>query len=300
MPDRDTLEVDVLFVGGGPASLAGAIRLRQLAAAEGREISVMVIEKGGEIGNHGLSGAVVDPKSLHELFPGEDITGGLDAPVTSDEMWFLTGGGKIAAPFIPPVLNNHGKYVALAQSAHEVARRKSRSRSVPTCSRRSPAKNCCGTARRRARTARVIGVRVGDKGVGRDGSAQGELRARSRSLGEGRRARRGPARHARQDGGRAARARSRPRSASLRGRHQRALASSGRAARAGQRDPHARRAAAERYVRRRLDLRDERRRHRHRPRHRTRLRRPDDRPAQSLPADEDCCPRSGRCSRAAR
>ena len=68
MPERDSLEVDVLFVGGGPASLAGAIRLRQLAAAAGREIAVMVIEKGGEIGNHGLSGAVVDPRALHELF----------------------------------------------------------------------------------------------------------------------------------------------------------------------------------------------------------------------------------------
>ena len=112
MPERDSLEVDVLFVGGGPASLAGAIRLRQLAARAGREVSVMVIEKGGEIGNHGFSGAVVDPKSLHELFPDEDITGGLDAPVASDQMWYLTGGGKIKAPLVPPVLNNHGKYIA--------------------------------------------------------------------------------------------------------------------------------------------------------------------------------------------
>src|SRR5271154_3877177 len=111
MPERDSLDVDVLFVGGGPASLAGAIALRRLAAAAGRDISVMVIEKGGEIGNHGFSGAVVDPKSLHELFPGEDITGGLDAPVSSDAMWFLTKSGKIPAPIIPPVLNNHGKYI---------------------------------------------------------------------------------------------------------------------------------------------------------------------------------------------
>src|ERR1700761_158069 len=99
MPERDSLDVDVLFVGGGPASLAGAIRLRQLAAAAGRELSVMVIEKGGEIGNHGLSGAVVDPKSLLELFPGEDISAGLDAAVSGDEMWFLTAGGKVRAPF---------------------------------------------------------------------------------------------------------------------------------------------------------------------------------------------------------
>src|SRR6202046_1621268 len=96
---RDSLDVDVLFVGGGPASLAGAIRLKQLASVAGAELSVMVIEKGGEIGNHGLSGAVVDPKSLLELFPGEDITAGLDAPVSGDGMWFLSGSGKIKAPF---------------------------------------------------------------------------------------------------------------------------------------------------------------------------------------------------------
>lgn len=112
MPERDRLEVDVLFVGAGPASLAGAIRLRRVAAEAGTDLAVMVIEKGGEVGNHGLSGAVVDPRSLHELFPGEDVTGGLDAPVSSDEMWFLTAGGKLRAPFVPSVLDNHGKYVA--------------------------------------------------------------------------------------------------------------------------------------------------------------------------------------------
>ena len=108
MAERDSLEVDVLFVGAGPASLAGAIRLRQLAAAAGAEIAVMVIEKGGEIGNHGFSGAVVDPKALAELFPGEDITGGLDVAVGSDALWFLTNGGKIKAPFTPPA-NSGGK-----------------------------------------------------------------------------------------------------------------------------------------------------------------------------------------------
>src|ERR1700682_557545 len=88
MPQRDSLEVDVLFVGGGPASLAGAIRLQQLAKAASVELAVMVIEKGGEIGNHGFSGAVVDPKALHELFGDEDITGGLDVPAARDALWF--------------------------------------------------------------------------------------------------------------------------------------------------------------------------------------------------------------------
>jgi len=69
MAERDTLEVDVLFVGAGPASLAGAIRLCQLAKERNRELSVMVIDKGGEIGSPGHSGAVMDPRALNELLP---------------------------------------------------------------------------------------------------------------------------------------------------------------------------------------------------------------------------------------
>ena len=69
MPERDRLEVDVLFVGAGPASLAGAIRLGQLASEAGRALEILVIEKGGEIGHHGISGAVMDPRALDELLP---------------------------------------------------------------------------------------------------------------------------------------------------------------------------------------------------------------------------------------
>ena len=66
---RDQLEVDVLFVGAGPASLAGAIRLGQLAKAAGRDLEILVIEKAAEIGNHGISGAVMDPRAINELLP---------------------------------------------------------------------------------------------------------------------------------------------------------------------------------------------------------------------------------------
>src|SRR4029077_11779937 len=98
MPERDSLEVDVLFVGAGPASLAGAIRLRQLAAERGSELSVMVIEKGGDIGNHGISGAVLDPRALDELLPDWKAKGApIEAPVAHDELWFLTKRGKIKA-----------------------------------------------------------------------------------------------------------------------------------------------------------------------------------------------------------
>jgi electron-transferring-flavoprotein dehydrogenase len=184
MAERDSLEVDVLFVGGGPASLAGAIRLRQLAATAGTELSVMVIEKGGEIGNHGLSGAVVDPRSLHELFPGEDITGGLDAPVAGDAMWFLTPGGKIAAPLVPPVLNNHGKYVASLSTLTKWLGAKAEAAGADVFPA-FPGQELLWDGER------VVGVRVGDKGIGKDGTPKSnfepgpDLRAKVTVLGEG-------------------------------------------------------------------------------------------------------------------
>ena len=184
MVERDSLEVDVLFVGGGPASLAGAIRLRGLAAEARREISVMVIEKGGEIGNHGFSGAVVDPKSLLELFPGEDITGGLDAPVSGDEMWFLTSRGKFKAPFTPPVLNNHGKYVASLNRLTKWLGAKAEAAGVDVFPA-FPGQELLWDG------DRVTGVRVGDKGIAADGSHKAnfepgpDLMAKVVVLGEG-------------------------------------------------------------------------------------------------------------------
>jgi electron-transferring-flavoprotein dehydrogenase len=115
MPQRDRLEVDVLFVGAGPASLAGAIRLGQLARAAGRALEVLVIEKGGEVGHHGISGAVMDPRALDELLPNWRESAPVESPVTSDQLWFLTSRGKIKAPFTPPPLQNHGKYVTSLQ-----------------------------------------------------------------------------------------------------------------------------------------------------------------------------------------
>ncbi|HEY5348905.1 MAG TPA: electron transfer flavoprotein-ubiquinone oxidoreductase [Candidatus Lustribacter sp.] len=184
MPERDSLEVDVLFVGGGPASLAGAIRLAGLARAAGRELSVMVIEKGGEIGNHGFSGAVVDPKSLLELFPGEDVTGGLDAPVSGDEMWFLTRRGKIKVPFTPPVLNNRGKYVASLNRLTKWLGAKAEAAGADVFPA-FPGQELLWDG------DRVCGVRVGDKGIAADGSHKAnyepgpDLKAKVVVLGEG-------------------------------------------------------------------------------------------------------------------
>ena len=111
---REAMEYDVVIVGGGPAGLASAIRLKQLAAERGREASVCVLEKGGELGAHILSGAVMDPRALGELFPDWKARGApLNTPVTEDRFLFLSETGARATPafMLPKALSNHGNYV---------------------------------------------------------------------------------------------------------------------------------------------------------------------------------------------
>ncbi len=114
MAQREVMEYDVVVVGAGPAGLAAAIRLKQLAAAAGGEITVCVLEKGSEVGAHILSGAVMDPRALNELLPDwQQNNAPLNAPVSEDRFLFLTENSALKVPnfMLPACFQNHGNYV---------------------------------------------------------------------------------------------------------------------------------------------------------------------------------------------
>jgi electron-transferring-flavoprotein dehydrogenase len=114
MSERESMQYDVVVVGAGPAGLATAIRLKQLCAEKGKDFSVCVVEKGSEVGAHILSGAVIDPRAIAELFPDWKAKGApLNQPVTQDRFLFLTRERAFKVPdwMLPACFANHGNYI---------------------------------------------------------------------------------------------------------------------------------------------------------------------------------------------
>src|SRR5919206_3412012 len=114
LPEREAMEFDVVVVGGGPSGLAAAIRLKQLAAERGEDISVVVVEKGSEVGAHILSGAVIDPIAVNRLLPDwRELDAPIRTPVTEDRFVYLGPSGSVRLPnfMMPRLMSNEGNYV---------------------------------------------------------------------------------------------------------------------------------------------------------------------------------------------
>jgi electron-transferring-flavoprotein dehydrogenase len=181
--DRETLDIDVVFVGAGPASLAGALHLGRLARARNLPLSIAVLEKGKEVGAHALSGAVLDPRALQELLPESWQQAPFEGRVEREKLLFLTRGRALPLP-IPPPLNNRGKYVASLGRLLKWMAPQVEAQGVDVFCEFPAAEILLedGT---------VVGVRTGDKGRGKDGRPKAnfeagiDIRSRVVVLGEG-------------------------------------------------------------------------------------------------------------------
>jgi electron-transferring-flavoprotein dehydrogenase len=183
--NRQVLDVDVLFVGAGPASLAGALHLKKLTVNAGLDISIAIIDKAREIGAHSLSGAIIDPRSLNELIPDHLEQGvPFEAEVTEENMYYLSSKGKIRFPYIPKPMSHHGCYlVSLGQFIRWLGK---------ICETEGIDVFCGFPGSELLyENKQVIGVRTGDRGIDKHGNPKSnydpgvDIHAKVTVLGEG-------------------------------------------------------------------------------------------------------------------
>ncbi len=170
---RESMDADILIVGGGPAGLACAIRLGQLKAAPGsalKDATIILLEKGSYVGAHAISGAILDPRAMRELF-GDFLAGGcpIEAPVRTDDLYyFLDAGRRIRFPFLPPMLRNEGTFVASLNRISKWLAEKAEGGGIDLLP---------GFAGREIlyEGDRVAGVRCGDRGIDKEGNPKGNF-----------------------------------------------------------------------------------------------------------------------------